>query len=95
MKRIDYNQLARGLVIRWIQRNKEKYILEEDLIGGEDKRRILEEIDKIINDLKQNRAEYLQQKIDSICSLEDCNEEFELWGGIDNGGIFWKEMVYR
>lgn len=78
MKRINYNQLARGLVIRWIQRYKEKYILEEDLIGGEDKRRVLEEIDKIINDLKQNRVEELQWKIDAFKSLEDCNEEFEL-----------------
>jgi transposase len=83
MKRIDYNQLARGLVIRWIQRYKERYILEEDLIGGEDKRKIVEEIDKIIEQIKEDKfykrkAEQLQWKLDAYERLQDCNEEFEL-----------------
>ncbi|MBR0428162.1 MAG: hypothetical protein IJK18_08210 [Clostridia bacterium] len=83
MKRIDYKELAKRLAIRGIRGYKQRFIQEEDLLSGEDKRRVLEEIDKIIEQIKEDKfykrkAEYLQQKIDSICSLEDCNEEFEL-----------------
>ena len=83
MERIDYEELAKRLAIRGIRGYKQRFIQEEDLLGGEDKRRVLEEIDKIIEQIKEDKfykrkAEYLQQKIDSICSLEDCNEEFEL-----------------
>ena len=82
MQKIDYEELAKRLAIRGIRGYKQRFIQEEDLIGGEDKRKILEEVDKIIEEIKEEpykkKAEYLQQKIDSICSLEDCNEEFEL-----------------
>lgn len=83
MQKIDYEELAKRLAIRGIRGYKQRFIQEEDLIGGEDKRKILEEVDKIIEQIKEDKfykrkAEYLQQKIDSICSLEDCNEEFEL-----------------
>lgn len=83
MQKIDYEELAKRLAIRGIRGYKQRFIQEEDLIGGEDKRKILEEIDKIIEEIKEDKfykrkAEYLQQKIDSICSLEDCNEEFEI-----------------
>ena len=83
MQKIDYEELAKRLAIRGIRGYKQRFIQEEDLIGGEDKRKILEEVDKIIEEIKEDKfykrkAEYLQQKIDSICSLEDCNEEFEL-----------------
>ena len=82
MQKIDYKELAKRLAIRGIRGYKQKFIQEEDLLNGEDKRRVLEEIDKIIFEIKEQpykkRAEYLQQKIDSICSLEDCDEEFEL-----------------
>ena len=83
MERIDYEELARRLAIRGIRGYKQRFIQEEDLLSGEDKRRVLEEIDKIIEQIKEDKfykrkAEYLQQKIDSICGLEDCNEEFEL-----------------
>ena len=83
MQKIDYKELAKRLAIRGIRGYKQRFIQEEDLIGGEDKRKILEEVDKIIEEIKEDtfykkKAEYLQQKIDSICSLEDCNEEFEL-----------------
>lgn len=82
-QKIDYKELAKRLAIRGIRGYKQRFIEEEDLISGEDKRKILEEIDKIIEKIKEDKfykrkAEYLQQKIDSICSLEDCNEEFEL-----------------
>lgn len=83
MERIDYEELAKRLAIRGIRGYKQRFIQEEDLLGGEDKRQVLEGIDKIIEQIKEDKfykrkAEYLQQKIDSICSLEDCNEEFEL-----------------
>lgn len=83
MQKIDYEELARRLAIRGIRGYKQRFIQEEDLLSGEEKRRIVEEIDKLIEQIKEDKfykrkAEYLQQKIDSICSLEDCNEEFEL-----------------
>lgn len=83
MQKIDYEELAKREVIKEIKRFRKKFILEMDLLSGEEKRRIVEEIDKIIEQIKEDKfykrkAEYLQQKIDSICSLEDCNEEFEL-----------------
>jgi len=82
MQKIDYEELAKREVIKEIKRFRKKFISEMDLLSGEEKRRIVEEIDKIIFEIKEEpykkRAEYLQQKIDSICSLEDCNEEFEL-----------------
>ena len=83
MQKIDYEELAKRLAIRGIRGYKQRFIQEEDLIGGEDKRKILEEVDKIIEQIKEDKfykrkPEYLQQKIDSICSLEDCDEEFEM-----------------
>lgn len=83
MQKIDYKELAKREVIKAIKRFRKEIITEMDLLSGEEKRRIVEEIDKIIEQIKEDKfykrkAEYLQQKIDSICSLEDCNEEFEL-----------------
>ena len=68
---MDYEELARRLVIRWIQRYKEEFALKEDLVSEEDHRKIVKEIDNIINNLKEERsykkkAEELQRKIDSI-----------------------------
>ena len=83
MQKIDYEELAKREVIKEIKRFRKKFISEMDLLSGEEKRKIVEEIDKIIEQIKEDKfykrkAEYLQQKIDSISSLEDCNEEFEL-----------------
>lgn len=82
MNNSKHRELAKRLILKAIENYKNKFILEEDLLSGEEKRRIVEEIDKIIFEIKEEpykkRAEYLQQKIDSICSLDDCNEEFEL-----------------
>ncbi len=83
MDKLNYEELAKRLVIRGIRGYRQRFIQEEDLIGGEDKRKILEEVDKIIEEIKEDtfykrKAEYLQQKIDSIAMLEDCDEEFEL-----------------
>lgn len=83
MQMIDYKELAKRLAIRGIRGYKQRFIEEEDLLSGEDKRRVLEEIDKLIENIKEDnyykrKAEALQRKIDMISSLEDCNEEFEL-----------------
>lgn len=83
MQKIDYKELARRLVIRGIRGYKQRFIEEEDLLSGEDKRRVLNEIDRIIEQIKKDKfykrkAEALQRRIDMISNLEDCNEEFEL-----------------
>lgn len=83
MQKIDYKELARRLAIRGIRGYKQRFIEEEDLLNGEDKRRVLDEIDKLIEQIKEDKfykrkAEALQRRIDMISSLEDCNEEFEL-----------------
>ena len=80
---IDYKELAKRLAIRGIRGYKQRFIQEEDLLNGEDKRRVLEEIDKLIEQIKEDKfykrkAEALQRKIDMISSLEDCDEEFEM-----------------
>ena len=83
MSKLNYKELARRLVIRGIRGYKQRFIEEEDLLSGEDKRRVLEEIDRIIEQIKEDKfykrkAEALQRRIDMISSLDDCNEEFEL-----------------
>lgn len=83
MQKIDYKELAKRLAIRGIRGYKQRFIQEEDLLNGEDKRRVLEEIDKLIEQIKEDnyykrKAEALQRKVDMISSLEDCDEEFEL-----------------
>ena len=80
---IDYKELAKRLVIRGIRGYKQRFIEEEDLLSGEDKRRVLEEIDKLIEQIKEDKfykrkAEELQWRLDAYESLQDCNEEFEL-----------------
>jgi len=83
MNRMDHHELAKRLILRAIKNYRQKFILEEDLIGGEDKRKILEEIDKEVEEIKhkqsyQDEIKRLQRRIDYLHSLEDCNEEFEL-----------------
>lgn len=83
MQKIDYEKLAKREVIKAIKRFRKEFISKMDLLSGEEKRRIVEEIDKIIEQIKEDnyykrKAEALQRKIDMISSLEDCNEEFEI-----------------
>lgn len=83
MQKIDYKELAKRLAVRGIRGYKKRFIQEEDLLSGEDKRRVLEEIDKLIEQIKEDdfykrKAEQLQWKIDAYERLQDCNEEFEL-----------------
>ena len=48
----EHKLLARRLVIRAITSYKQRLILEEDLLSGEDKRHVLEEIDRIRDTIK-------------------------------------------
>lgn len=81
--KIDHSELAKRLILRAIENYRNKFILEEDLLNGEDKRKILEEIDKQIDEIKHKKSykkeiKRLENRIDHLCSLDDCNEEFEL-----------------
>ena len=83
MQKIDYKELAKRLAIRGIRGYKQRFIQEEDLLNGEDKRKVLEEIDKLIEQIKEDdfykrKAEELQWKLDAYERLSDCNEEFEI-----------------
>lgn len=80
MNKMDHHKLAKRLILRAIKNYRQKFILEEDLIGGEDKRKILEEIDKEVEEIKhkqsyQDEIKRLQRRIDYLHSLEDCNEK--------------------
>lgn len=83
MQTINHSELAKRLILRAIENYRQRFILEEDLMSGEDKRRVLEEIDKEVDEIKHSKGykkeiERLQRRIDYLHSLEDCNEEFEL-----------------
>lgn len=88
----EHKEMARRLAVRGIEAYKQRMILEEDLLNGEDKRRILEQIDVIRDGVKfdkvaeleselakeRKRSKDLQARLDWLHSLNDCNEEFEL-----------------
>lgn len=88
----EYRNLARRLAVRGIEAYKQRLIYEEDLFNGEDKRRILEQIDVIRDNIKfdkvaelerelakeRKRSKDLQDRLDWLHSLNDCDEEFEL-----------------
>lgn len=88
----EYRNLARRLAVRGIEAYKQKLIYEEDLLNGEDKRRILEQIDVIRDGIKfdkvaelerelakeRKKSKDLQARLDWLHSLNDCDEEFEL-----------------
>lgn len=83
MQKIDYKELAKRLAIRGIRGYKQRFIQEEDLLNGEQKRMVLEEIDRLIEQIKKDKfykrkAEELQWRLDAYERLQDCNEEFEL-----------------
>ena len=88
----EHKEMARRLAVRGIEAYKQRMIYEEDLLNGEDKRRILEQIDAIRDNIKfdkvaelekelakeRKRSKDLQDRLDWLHSLNDCNEEFEL-----------------
>ena len=88
----EYKEMARRLSVRGIEAYKQRLIYEEDLINGEDKRRILEQIDVIRDNIKldkvaeleselakeRKKSKDLQDRLKRLHSLNDCDEEFEL-----------------
>lgn len=92
MSKLKHRQLAKRLVINGIEKYKEKFILEVDLLSGVDRLAIVEEINSILEDVKaddrakliaeknmyKKRVEELEEKLRRIYSLDDCNEEFEI-----------------
>ena len=83
MDRLNHKELAKRLILRAIENYKQRFILEEDLMSGEDKRKVLEEIDKGVEEIKHKKSykkeiKRLENRIDYIRSREDCNEEGEL-----------------
>lgn len=88
----EYKEMARRLSVRGIEAYKQRLIYEEDLINGEDKRRILEQIDVIRDSIKfdkvaeleselakeRKKSKDLQARLNWLHSLNDCDEEFEL-----------------
>ena len=86
----EHRNLARRLAVRGLEAYK--LIYEEDLLNGEDKRRILEQIDVIRDSIKfdkvaelerelakeRKKSKDLQARLDWLHSLNDCDEEFEL-----------------
>lgn len=53
----EHKDLARRLVLRAITSYKKRLIYEEDLLNGDDKRHILEEIDRIRDSIKFDKGE--------------------------------------
>ena len=83
MQMIDYEEMARRLILNGAEAYKEKFMREVDILSGYDRQRILEEMDKQIDEIKHSKGykkeiERLENRIHYICGLEDCNEEFEL-----------------
>jgi len=83
MQKINHNELAKRLILRAIENYRNKLILEEDLMSGEDKRKVLKEIDKEVEEIKHSKGykkeiKRLENRIKYLSHLEDCNEEFEL-----------------
>ena len=92
MSELKHRQLAKRLVINGIEKYKEKFMLEVDLLSGVDRLAIVEEINSILEDVKaddrakliaeknmyKKRVEELEEKLRRIYSLDDCDEEFEI-----------------
>lgn len=87
-----HRDIAKGLVIRAIEDYREIFIKKEDLLNGNDRMAIIEEIDNILADVNvddrnrliaernyyKKQVKELEAKLNRFYSLDDCNEEFEL-----------------
>lgn len=83
----ERRELARRLCVRAMKAYRKQFVLKEDLLNGVDRQRILDEIDKIIEDVRTDKVSglkrenrNLQMRLEHLASLEDCDEEFEMWG---------------
>lgn len=78
-------ELARRLCVRAMKDYRQRFELKEDLLNGVDRQRVLDEIDKIIEDVRTDKVSglkrenrNLQMRIEHLASLDDCDEEFEI-----------------
>lgn len=85
MSKQKHREMARKLVVKAIEDYKRRFQLEVDILNGEEKRLILEEIEDIELGIKTDReGQYkrkyreTKQRLDHLASLDDCDEEFEM-----------------
>ena len=57
MSKINHKKLAKRLVLKAINNYKAKFIQEVDILSNEDKRQILNEIDKVVLKLNEKEME--------------------------------------
>lgn len=57
MSKINHKKLAKRLVLRAINNYRTKLILEVDILSLEDKKQIVNEIDKLVNKLNEKERE--------------------------------------
>ena len=81
----ERRELARRLCVRAMRNYRQRFVLEQDLLNGVDRQRVLDEIDKIIEDVRTDKVsglkrenKGLQMRLEHLASLEDCDEEFEM-----------------
>lgn len=81
----EHKELARRLCVRAMKAYRQRFVLEQDLLNGVDRQRVLDEIDKIIEDVRTDKVsglrrenKSLQMRLEHLASLEDCDEEFEM-----------------
>lgn len=81
----EQRELARRLCVRAMKKYKQKFVLEEDLLNGVDKQCVINEIDKIIEDVRTDKITGLKRenrnlhiRMEHLASLDDCDEEFEM-----------------
>lgn len=57
MSKINHKELAKRLVLNAIDSFRTKFVLEVDILSLEDKRQIVDEIDKLVNKLNEKERE--------------------------------------
>lgn len=94
MNEIEHRELARRLAVRSIEDYRQRFILEEDLLSGVDRQKVLDEIEDIEKavrlddrrkllaerDMYKKLVEELEKKLTlySLADDRDCDEEFEI-----------------
>lgn len=57
MSKINHKKLAKRLVLNAINKYRTKFVLEVDILSLDDKRQIVDEIDKLVNKLNEKEKE--------------------------------------
>lgn len=80
---MNNRQIIRNVIAKKLEEYKGKLIKEMDIVSEKDKKEMVKEINIIIKEIQENikykeKSEDLQARLNHLCSLEDCDEEFEL-----------------